>query len=100
MIGGISGIEGMAQAAQSVERPTGRQQNTETFLQTLKGYVKDTASLQDKANQSIQDFSTGEKTSIHEVMIDIEKAGTSLKLMKRMRGEALDAYDKIMRLRV
>lgn len=99
MIGGISGIEGMSQAAQSVEGP-GRQQNTETFLETLKGYVKDTAAMQDKANQSIQDFSTGDKTSIHEVMIDMEKAGTSLKLMKRIRGQALDAYDKIMRLRV
>ncbi len=100
MIGGISGIEGMAQAAQSVERASSRQQSGESFLETLKGFAQDTAALQDKANQSIQDFSTGDKTSIHEVMIDMEKAGTSLKLMKRMRGEALDAYDKIMRMQV
>ncbi|MCF8085415.1 MAG: flagellar hook-basal body complex protein FliE [Desulfohalobiaceae bacterium] len=101
MSDGISGIGSIGQIAQSIEQTAQqKQQGGEDFLQTLKGFVQDTAAMQDKANQSIEDFSAGKETSVHEVMINMEKAGFSLQLMSRMRSEAMDAYDKIMRLRV
>jgi len=97
----ISGIGSIGNIAQSMEQTAQQQQhNREDFLETLKGFVQDTSAMQDQANQSIQDFSTGKETSVHEVMINLEKAGFSLKLMSRMRNEAMDAYNKIMRLRV
>ena len=101
MSDGISGIGSIGQIAQSLEQSAQQtQQDGQEFLETLKGFVQDTADMQDQANKSVQDFAAGKETSIHEVMINMEKAGVSLKLMSRMRSEALDAYDKIMRLRV
>ena len=101
MSDGISGIGSIGQIAQSLEQSAQqKQQDGQEFLETLKGFVQDTAERQDQANQSVQDFAAGKETSVHEVMINMEKAGVSLKLMSRMRSEALDAYDKIMRLRV
>jgi len=101
MSDGISGIGSIGQIAQSIEQTAQqKEQGGQEFLETLKGFVQDTAQMQDQANQSVQDFSAGKETSVHEVMISMEKAGVSLKMMSRMRSEALDAYDKIMRLRV
>jgi len=97
----LSGIGSIGQIARSIDQTAQQQQQGgEDFLQTLKGFVRDTAEMQDTANQSIQDFSAGKEISVHEVMINMEKAGTSLQLMSRMRSEAMSAYDKIMRLRV
>ena len=97
----LSGIGSIGQIAQSIEQTAQQQQQGgEDFLETLKGFVQETAQMQDQANQSVQDFSAGKETSVHEVMVSMEKAGLSLKMMSRMRSEALDAYDKIMRLRV
>jgi len=97
----LSGIGSIGQIARSIDQTAQQQQQGgEDFLQTLKGFVRDTAEMQDTANQSIQDFSAGKEISVHEVMINMEKAGTSLQLMSRMRNEAMSAYDKIMRLRV
>ena len=99
----LSGIGSIGQIAQSIEQTAQQQQQQQDgqdFLKTLKGFAQDTAQMQNTANQSIQDFASGKETSIHEVMVNMEKAGFSLKLMSRMRSEAMDAYDKIMRLRV
>jgi len=97
----LSGIGSIGQIAQSIEQTAQQQQQGgEDFLETLKGFVQETAQMQDQANQSVQDFSAGKETSVHEVMVSMEKAGLSLKMMSRMRSEALSAYDKIMRLRV
>jgi flagellar hook-basal body complex protein FliE len=103
MSDGISGIGSIGQIAQSIEQTAQQQQQQqggEDFLETLKGFVQDTAQMQDTANHSVQDFAAGKETSVHEVMVNMEKAGLSLKLMSRMRSEAMSAYDKIMRLRV
>ena len=97
----LSGIGSIGQLAQHVQQPgVQKQQGGEDFLETLKGFVQETSAMQNKANQSVQDFASGKETSIHEVMVNMEKAGVSLKLMSRMRNEAMDAYNKIMRLRV
>lgn len=97
----LSGIGSIGQIARSIDQTAQQQQQGgEDFLQTLKGFVQETSEMQDTANQSIQDFSAGKEISVHEVMINMEKAGTSLQLMSRMRNEAMNAYDKIMRLRV
>ena len=45
-------------------------------------------------------MSLGEPRDVHEVMIAMEKAGISLRLMVQVRNKILAAYEEIMRLQV
>lgn len=52
------------------------------------------------ANTAIKELVAGRNKNIHETMLAIEKADTSLKLMMQVRNKVLDAYREIMRMQV
>lgn len=51
----------------------------------------------DAATDKLQ---TGEAKSLHEVMIAVEQADVSLRMLVQMRNKALQAYEEIMRLQI
>ena len=70
------------------------------FKQALSQTVQEINGLQTEADQAIQAMSVGEPKDVHEVMIAMEKAGISLRLMVQVRNKILAAYEEIMRLQV
>jgi flagellar hook-basal body complex protein FliE len=70
------------------------------FKQALAQTVQEINGLQTEADQAIQAMSVGEPKDVHEVMIAMEKAGISLRLMVQVRNKILAAYEEIMRLQV
>ena len=71
-----------------------------SFKQSLTQTVQELDGLQKEADQAIQAMSVGEPKDVHEVMIAMEKAGISLRLMVQVRNKILAAYEEIMRLQV
>jgi len=71
-----------------------------SFEQTLKGFVKDVDQAQKFAGESVEKLLTGEIKDIHDVMIAVEKAGTSFELMMEIRNKMVDAYREVMRMQV
>lgn len=96
----IQGILNSPEVAQNLQFNNPKEQSTESFIESLKDYINRTNQLKKESDQAIQEFSAGQDKNLHEVMISMEKANISLKLLVRMRNEAVDAYQKIMRMQV
>ena len=52
------------------------------------------------ANAAIEQLVSGRTKNIHETMLAVERADTSLKLMMQVRNKIIDAYREIMRMQV
>ncbi len=51
-------------------------------------------------DQAIQKLQAGDASHLHEVMIAVEEADVSLRMLVQMRNKALQAYDEIMRMQI
>ena len=49
---------------------------------------------------AIEKLQTGNAEHLHEVMIAVEEADVSLRMLVQMRNKALQAYDEIMRMQI
>ncbi len=70
------------------------------FGQMLSESLTKVNEYQQQADTSIKELAAGRTKNIHETMLTIEKADTSLKLMMQVRNKVLDAYKEIMRMQV
>ena len=71
-----------------------------SFGDFLKQSIQDVNQLQNEADKSITDFATGEARNIHEVMMSVQKADLSFRLMQQIRNKLVDAYREVMRMGV
>src|SRR4051812_4447375 len=55
---------------------------------------------QHQADTAINELVAGRSKNIHETMLTLERADTSLKLITQVRNKILDAYREIMRMQV
>ncbi len=77
-----------------------QQKKEVNFEQTLKKFIEDVDQAQKFAGESVEKLMTGEIKDIHDVMIAVEKAGTSFELMMEIRNKMIDAYREIMRMQI
>jgi flagellar hook-basal body complex protein FliE len=52
------------------------------------------------AEQSVQRLIVGDEQELHRVMLDLERARTSMELVVQIRNRLLEAYQEIARLQV
>jgi flagellar hook-basal body complex protein FliE len=77
-----------------------QQQGGPSFKDTLKNFLSDVNSMQQKADQSIEKMAAGEITDVHQVMSTVEEANTAFNMMMEIRNKVMDAYQEIMRIRL
>ena len=70
-----------------------------SFSKRLSAAVKDVNSKQNIADDSIEKVIQGEM-GIHEGMLDIGKADTSLRLLVQVRGKVMEAYKTIINMQI
>ncbi len=80
------------------KRPT--KTGESTFGDFLKESIKEVNQLQNEADNSMTDFATGQTKDIHEVMMSVQKADLSFRLMQQIRNKLVEAYREIMRMGV
>ncbi len=71
-----------------------------SFSDILKDSVEKVNEYQSQADTAIKELVAGRNKNIHETMLTIERADTSLKLMMQVRNKILDAYKEIIRMQV
>lgn len=86
------------QGMQAPPVPTGDQ--SKTFSDILRNSVDQVNHLQLEADHAIKELVAGRSKNIHETLLTVERADTSLKLMMQVRNKILDAYREIMRMQV
>ena len=75
------------------------QRRSPEFSERIKAAVLDVNSRQHIGDESIEAVIKGEM-GIHEGMLALGKANTSLKLLAQVRNKAMTAYNEIMRMQV
>lgn len=71
-----------------------------TFSDILRHSIDQVNNYQVQADTAIKELIAGRNKNIHETMLTIERADTSLKMMMQVRNKILDAYKEIMRMQV
>ncbi|OGV55472.1 MAG: flagellar hook-basal body complex protein FliE [Lentisphaerae bacterium GWF2_44_16] len=66
------------------------------FKEVFGNLIKDVDESQKAADVSLKKLATGETTSIQEVVLKMEQADISFKLMKEIRDKLLQAYKDII----
>ncbi len=75
-------------------------QGGKTFTDMLRDSMEQVNVQQHQSDEAIKELVAGRSKNIHETMLTIERADTSLKMMMQVRNKILDAYKEIMRMPV
>ena len=67
---------------------------------TFEKLITEATKNLEAADNAIVESSTGGQVDLHEVMIAMEKADISLRMLVQVRNKAIDAYQEIMRMQV
>ncbi len=70
------------------------------FSKMIKSTIDQATKAEQQSNTAIDKLNSGEAKNLHEVMIAVEEADISLKMLVQFRNKALQAYDDIMRLQI
>ncbi len=82
-------LVGRADAPQSVAKPFGAY--LEESIEGVNNLVKE-------ADGAVAAVATGRSRNIHEMMIALDKADVSFRMLAKVRSKAIDAYQEIMRM--
>jgi len=93
---GPNAIDGEGKARERQPGRTGKS----SFGDFLKESIEEVNKLQNEADTSMTDFATGRTKDIQDVMISVQKADLSFRLMQKIRNKLVDAYREIMRMGV
>ena len=72
----------------------------ESFSDILKTALNSVDSAQHIAGEAIQQALNGENTDVHDTMIAMQKADTSLKMMMEVRNKLLEAYQEVIKTQI
>ena len=74
--------------------------DAQSFSKVLNNLVKEVDSLHKTAAQATDKMMTGELEDVHQVVIAMEEAETSFKLLMEIRNKMVDAYREVMKMQV
>ena len=97
MMTGIKGINRMSLNTESLPDKISRR-NPE-FSERIKAAILDVNGKQQIADDSIEKVIKGEM-EIHEGMMAVSQAETSLKILAQVRNKVMAAYNEIMRMQI
>jgi len=70
------------------------------FGAALKEAVADLEKVQGEADRAVTKFASGEDVDLHTVMLSVQKAELSFRLMLEVRNKLIEAYREVMRMQV
>ncbi len=90
------------QFAQQQAAGAGKKKPSEgkSFAQVLKESISEINRMQIEAEEALKALSTGKEKDIQKVMVTLQKADVSLRMLMEVRNKAIEAYQEIMRMQV
>jgi flagellar hook-basal body complex protein FliE len=71
-----------------------------SFAALVDKTLTETERLQDTADGMVKSLAQGEITDVHQVMLAMNRADLSFRMMLEVRNKLLDAYQEVMRMQV
>jgi flagellar hook-basal body complex protein FliE len=96
----ISGITSQQPLALSQPELSSVSQTEKSFSDYLGSILDQVGTTQSNGDTAIAKLNTGEAKNMHEVMIAVEEADISMRMLVQLRNKALQAYDDIMRMQI
>lgn len=92
-------VEQMAKEGMRAPDPATSAPGT-SFGQLLEKSINQVNQDQAQADRAVKEMVAGRNKNIHETMLTLERADTSLKMMMQVRNKVLEAYKEIMKMQV
>ncbi len=70
------------------------------FSSVIQSTIQQAVKAEAEGDKAIQDLQSGQAKNLHEVMISVEKADISLKMLVQFRNKAMQAYEEVMRMQI
>lgn len=94
-------ISGISQLLKPPAAPTpSAKEGASGFVDFLKDAVGEVNKAQLDSDQAAKELQTGQAKNIHDVMIRLDEADISMRLLVQMRNKIVDAYQEVMRMQV
>lgn len=71
-----------------------------SFSETLAESLNEVNTLQQEADQAIENIVTGKSENIHETMITVGKADMAFRMTMQVRNKIVEAYQEVLRMQV
>jgi flagellar hook-basal body complex protein FliE len=71
-----------------------------SFASLVEKTLNETERLQKTADGMVKGLAEGEITDVHQVMLAMNRADLSFRMMLEVRNKLLDAYQEVMRMQV
>lgn len=99
-------MDGLSSIGSAAQLPL-RMPDTSEISKAKKGFGDILASTIEQVNMdqidgdlAIEKLQSGNAEHLHEVMIAVEEADVSLRMLVQMRNRAMQAYEEIMRMQI
>lgn len=96
----ISSITSLGNISTGVLQKTTELNNGSSFSDVISNYYNQVNDQINQADLKLREFSVGESTNIHDLLISIEKAKTSFELGLQIRNRLMEGYQELMRMQV
>ncbi len=70
------------------------------FADMFNTTMKEVIASQNNGEKAIEQLNSGEAQNLHDVMIAVEQADLSLRMMVQLRNKALEAYNEIIKMNI
>lgn len=70
------------------------------FSKVIQSAITQTVNAEAAGDKAIESLNSGGSENLHDVMISVEKADISLKMLVQFRNKALQAYEEVMRMQI
>ena len=96
----ISSMKTAMKGIESPFKPSVGGDQSEDFGKLLMDVMKETNRVQNESQDLQNAYMTGQPVEVHDLMIAMEKASTSMQLTLQVRNKLLEAYSEIMRTQI
>lgn len=83
----------VTQSVQKVDKP-----QESSFGETITDSLKAVNDLQGEKKQMMESFAAGKTSNVHELMIQLQKAGMAMSVTSAVRSKVMSAYQELMRM--
>jgi len=87
-----------ARRAAALAGPSGAEKTG--FKDMLARYLDQVGDLQNEADKAVRDLAAGRTDNLHQVIVAVNEADLSFRLMMQVRNKLVEAYKEIIRMQV
>ena len=79
---------------------TRKSEQIDKFKELLNSKIGDVNDLQFEADKLVADLVKGKTDNVHEVLVAVNEADLSFRLMMEVRNKLVEAYEEVMRMQI